>query len=278
MRDIPGSEGPCTTADGRIFMVAPNEGRVLEVMRDGTVLEIANTGGIPAGLQLDRDGSLLVADMKLGILRVTMDGTVHDVVQEFEGKPIRGCNDLAFDSAGNLYFTAPAGSSIDNRVGELFCRLVDGNVIRMDGGFAFSNGLAVSSDDKRLIVAETWTKRLFAYEIVQPGVKTHKWIFATLSGDHFGGPDGIDFEADGNLIATNWGGGCLEVFDADGRMLQQITLPFSKPANVHFAGPNSTSLLVTEHDTNGLWELDYGSTGQAQYGWGAEGRIENEQT
>lgn len=93
-------------------MVAPNDGRVLEVIRDGTVLELANTGGIPAGLQLDRDGSLLVADMKLGILRVTMDGVVEDFVREFEGNPIRGCNDLAFDTAGDLYFTAPAGSSL----------------------------------------------------------------------------------------------------------------------------------------------------------------------
>jgi sugar lactone lactonase YvrE len=49
--------------------------------------------------------------MERGILRVCGHGSVVAEVAEFEGKPIRGCNDLAFDSEGDLYFTAPAGSN-----------------------------------------------------------------------------------------------------------------------------------------------------------------------
>jgi gluconolactonase len=267
LRDVPGSEGPCVTPDGRIFMVGPNEGRVVEVFKDGTSRDLANTGGIPAGLQLDRDGSLLVADMKLGILRVTMDGLVHEVVREFNGRPIRGCNDLYFDSGGNLYFTAPAGSSFEDRCGELFCRLASGEVRLLDEGFAFSNGLAVSADDRILVVAETWTKQLHAYELPEPGVAAGKRLFATLSGDHFGGPDGIDFDVAGNLISTNWGAGALEVFGPDGSLRRRIELPFQKPSNIHFDGPGSRNLLVTEHDTNGLWRFDYAAPGQKQYGW-----------
>ena len=264
---ITGAEGPCTTIDGRIFMVGPDQGRVVEVMENGGFLDLANTGGIPAGLQLDRDGSLLVADMKLGILRVTMDGALHDVVREFSGAPVRGCNDLYLDSCGNLYFTAPAGSSQDHPVGELFCRLTDGSVVKLDDGFAFCNGLAVSAEDDILIVAETWTKRLIAYDLPAAGVVANKRVFATLSGDHWGGPDGIDFDADGNLIATNWGGGVLEVFAPDRHLVRIIPLPFNKPSNVHFRSPGSTKLLVTEHDSHGLWSLDYSHPGQPQYAW-----------
>lgn len=33
---------------------------------DGQITEIANTGGIPAGLQCDRDNHIWIADMKQG--------------------------------------------------------------------------------------------------------------------------------------------------------------------------------------------------------------------
>jgi gluconolactonase len=267
VRDIPGAEGPCTTWDGRIFMVAPKQGLVLQVLADGTTTPVANTGGIPAGLQLDRDGTLLVADMKLGILRVSPTGEVEKVVTEFEGAPIRGCNDLAFDSVGNLYFTAPAGSSLAARVGELFCFTNTGTLHRLDHGFAFCNGIAVSEQDGWLYVAETWTKRIYCYKIDEPGRISHKRIFATLPGGHTGGPDGIDFDSAGNLLCTNWGGGTLEVVSPDGRIRRRVELPFDKPSNVHFAGPDSTHLLITEHSTPGLWSMDFGTSGQCQYGW-----------
>lgn len=264
---IAGAEGPCVSRDGRIFMVSPNEGRIIEVLGQERTRDLANTGGVPAGLQLDRNGSFWVADMKLGILRVTMDGMVRDGVREFEGKPIRGCNDLAFDSLGNLYFSAPAGSSLDNPCGEMFCRMANGDVRRLDGGFAFCNGTAVSADDRLLLVAETFTKRLWAYDLVEPGTVGAKRLWSTLTGKHRGGPDGMDFDASGCLVVANWGGGVLEVFRPDGTPSRHLRMPFAKPSNVHFEGPGSRNLLITEHDTHGLWRLDYGAPGQTQYGW-----------
>ena len=167
---IKGAEGPCVSRDGRVFVVGPDEGRVVEVFEGGRSRDIANTGGVPAGLQLDRNNDLWCADMKLGILRISLDGRVFPEVTEFENAPIRGCNDCYFDSAGLLYFTAPAGSNAANPVGEVYCRLAGGEVRRLDEGYAFSNGLAVTADDKTLIVAETETKRLYAYDIALPGV------------------------------------------------------------------------------------------------------------
>lgn len=67
-------------------------------------------GGIPAGCQADRAGNLLVADMRLGLLRVEAAGKVEQLATvDADGAVMQGCNDLAFDSAGNLYVTAPAG-------------------------------------------------------------------------------------------------------------------------------------------------------------------------
>src|SRR4030042_6297813 len=121
VKGLPGAEGPVFDTKGNVFMVVPWEGRIVKVAEDGKVSDLANTGGVPAGLQCDKEDNLWVADMKLGIFKVTPAGKLEHVVATYQGAPIRGCNDCAFDSQGNLYVTAPAGSGPDQPVGELFC-------------------------------------------------------------------------------------------------------------------------------------------------------------
>ncbi len=263
-KDIPGSEGPCFNLDGEFFMVAPNLGQILRVSEDGKVTEFANTGGTPAGLQCDKRSNLWCADMKLGILRISPDGKVHHEVVKFEGKPMRGCNDCAFDSKGNLYVTAPAGSGEGKPEGEVYCRLRDGKVVRLDTGFQFCNGIAVSYDDRTLIVAETMTRSLWAYDIEAPGKLRNKRLWARHPEPGLG-PDGMDFDEKGNLLVAYWGGGTIDVFDRMGKPVKRIRLPFEKPSNVHFGGPENRTLYITEHDTNGLWKLEYEFAGQPQY-------------
>jgi gluconolactonase len=123
-------------------------------------------------------------------------------------------------------------------------------VRRVDEGFAFCNGIAIAPDGKTIVVAETFTKKLWAYA-------THdltKRAFATLGGDHRGGPDGIDFDIDGNLLATNWGGGAIEVFDNSGKLIEKIITPFAAPSNLHFGGEDGCELWITEHTNNAIWK------------------------
>jgi gluconolactonase len=216
---------------------------------------------------MDRNNDIWVADMKLGIFRVTLDGEITHVVSTYEGAPIRGCNDCIFDSTGNLYFTAPAGSSDKKPEGEVYCRLSDGTVRRLDSGYAFSNGLAVTADDKTLIVAETFTKQLHAFDIVAPGEVVNKRVWATLPGDKFGGPDGMDFDVNGRLLVAHYGSSTVEVYEADGSWLRSLPMPFEKVTNVHFQGPGSTALMITENSENGLWHCEYETSGQPQYSW-----------
>ncbi len=261
---IPGSEGPCFNTKGEFFMVAPNDSLIVRVSDDGEVTEFANTGGIPAGLQCDKDDVLWCADMTLGVLSVTPDGEVHDEVVEFEGEPMRGCNDCAFDSMGNLYVTAPMGSGEDKPVGEVYCRLSDGTAVKLDDGYQFCNGIAVSGDDKLLIVAETMTKSLWGFDIDAPGKVTNKRLWSRVAEDGLG-PDGMDFDAEGNLLAANWGASSIDVFSPAGKLIQRVMLPFEKPSNVHFGGPDNRTVYVTEHDNNGLWKFEWDNPGQPQY-------------
>ena len=251
---IPGAEGPVFDRAGRFFVVEPFAGKILQILEGGENREHANTGGIPAGLTVDARDHLWVADMKLGILRVSPDGVVEHVVSRFEGQPVRGCNDLVLDAHENVYCTAPAGSNWEQRVGELYCWLASSRtLLRLDAGFAFCNGIALTADQRTLILAETMTKTLWAYDVVSPGNVTHKRRFATLPGDHHGGPDGVDFDVAGNLLATNWGGGSIDVFDPRGSLIERVLTPFEKPSNLHFGGADGRDLYVTEHTHDAVW-------------------------
>lgn len=286
-----GAEGPVFDKKGNMFMVAPevedadgkSAGEVLSVnLQDGTVSKwccpvIDGSGGIPAGCQVDKDNRLWVADMRLGLLQITASGDgssgVHkQVVSECEGKPMQGCNDCAFDSYGNLWITAPAGPiapapytrSMEEPFGSVYCHTNKGETMLIDTGYRFSNGIAVTKDSSTLIVAETPTKSLWAYDITGPGTVANKKLWGKLPGDHEGGPDGMDFDEKGYLLVANWGSGHLEVFDSTGKLTGRIKCPFSKPSNLHFK-PNSSEVFVTEHEFHGLWQFNWSCKGQKQY-------------
>jgi len=95
-----------------------------------------------------------------------------------------------------------------------------------------------------------------------PGVFFRRRRFAVLPGKHFGGPDGMDFDSDGNLLATNWGAGTIDVFARNSVLIERLECPFDKPSNVHFGGPDGCDLYVTEHTTNGLWRTRWRYPGQ----------------
>ena len=266
--DIPGAEGPVFDLDGRFFMVCPPRGQVLEILggaESGAKSEICNTGGIPAGLQMDPDNNIWIADMKLGVLKTTREGALTHVVETYEGEPIRGCNDCYFDSKGHLYFTAPAGSNRERPVGEVFCRTAGGAVTRLDEGYCFSNGLAVTADDSTLIVAETFGKHLWAYDITAPGQVAGKRLFADLPAEGEYGPDGMDFDESGNLLVAHFGGSSVDVFDPFGELLDRVEMPFAAVTNVHFGGPDGCWVYVTHGAGGELWKFHWDRPGQKQY-------------
>jgi sugar lactone lactonase YvrE len=134
-------------------------------------------------------------------------------------------------------------------------------------GFAFPNGIAVSKSDDLVIFAETFTHKLVGIHLDAPGSVTDVRTWAVLPEGGIAGGDGMDFDAGGNLVATNCSNGTLEIYDAEARHLESIELPFSKCSNVHFFPDGTGRMLITEHENGALWSFDFGREGQMQYGW-----------
>ena len=85
-----------------------------------------------------------------------------------------------------------------------------------------------------------------------------------MSGEHAGGPDGMDFDSSGHLLVANWGSGFIEVFPpTGGKPVRRIKCPFQAPSNIHFK-PGTAEVYVTEHTYNALWRFTWDNTGRTE--------------
>lgn len=255
-------EGPAFDRFGNFFFVNWLSSSILKMTPDGDLIEFLNTGGIPAGLAFHPDGSLWLADEGEhihGVMRIQPDGSHEIVVNEYEGKPLNGANDLMFDRNGVLYFSDPWGSSRANPVGAFYRFFPDGRLEQIDTGLAFPNGLAVLADGSGVILAETGPNRLLKYAINPDGSMGPRTHWADLPGE--AGPDGMALAANGDLLVAHYNGACVEVFDPTGRNTGRIEMPGKCITNCCFGGPGNSTLYVTDVDTQSVYRVPVSGPG-----------------
>lgn len=258
-------EGPVFDLAGNLFFVEWEKSSIARRTPRGEVSEWFNTGGIPAGLAFDKDGNLYVADEGPeihGILRITPDKQSTILVNEYQGKPLNGANDLMFDADGVLYFSDPYGSSRDNPIGGFYRYFPDGRLEQIDTGLAFPNGLAIDAAGTAVYLAETGPNHVLRYAINRDGTTGPREIWATLSDGQ--GPDGMAFDARGNLYVAHWSGSEVAVFDRHGQQIESIPVPGRNVTNCAFA-PDAKTLVITEVETGSIYQVELNVAGQRLY-------------
>lgn len=232
--------------------------------RPGDTRRLFNTStagivGIPAALAFGPDGCLYITDEgHRAILRATDQGVLTALVRSPNGP-----NDLSFDSEGNLWFTDPWGSDIDNPIGGVYVLRAGAELPeQVASGLAFPNGIVVTPE--QLLYAETRTNRLWCHRRssgqfgdgqLGDGQLGDGQLFAELPsqpGVEVQGPDGMALDEHHNLYVAHYGAGCVRVFAPDGRPLDLIELPGRDPTNLCFGGADMHTLFVTLDDTDQL--------------------------
>ena len=236
----------------------------------GATRRLLNTGaggvdGIPAALAFGPDSALYVTDEgHRAVLRVGPDGTRSRWVDSFEGEALNGPNDLCFDTDGGCYFTDPWGSSLENPIGAVYGRAAAaGELHRIDRGMAFPNGIAVRHDS--LYVAETLRACVWIYDVVGSGQAANRRLFCRqppVPGAPVSGPDGMAFDAQGNLLVAHYGSGFVFVYDTDGGEVDRIGCGGTSPTNVCFGGADHETLFITVDDTAEMVALNWGVRGE----------------
>jgi gluconolactonase len=258
------TEGPVWDGEGVLFSDIPNS-RVMRydastgeaaVYREGT--NAAN------GLKLGPDGALYACEMSgRRVARYTEAGT-ETVVEEYEGGRFNSPNDLAFDSAGNLWFTDPFYDTgwldaethefdLDHRSVYRVDTDDPETLTRMTHDTTNPNGLLVSPDDGTLYVAQSDYEgdlELRAYPIEGDTLGEYE-VLHDFSPHR--GIDGMCFDEDGNVVATagyeqGGPGPMVYVFAPDGRVLETHPVDVPRPTNCAFGDDDLRTLYLTGSD------------------------------
>jgi len=184
--------------DGRLWVADWAAHELLAVDSDG-VSEVITR--VPTRFQFSIDwlpsGELvIVSGAESLLLRMEQDGSL--VTRADLGVLSRkGWNEIVVDGRGNTYVN---GGGFDLMAGEEFAPGIvalvtpDGALRQVADGIAFPNGMAITPDNSTLIVAESYARRLTAFDIEADGGLTNRRVWADL-GD--GVPDGICIDAEG---------------------------------------------------------------------------------
>ena len=256
-------EGPAVDRQGNIFFVSRWSGRVVKVSTSGEVSELVQTGGKTQAVAFHSSGDLLLADARnLALQRVSLTGSISTVANTVEGKPFLGPNDLVIAESGIVYLTDP-GLDFNGLGRILRIDTISGNVSVLADGYRFPNGITITADGRYLLVAESVTHRVLRFELLDGGIRLGIPEIFCQFADFY--PDGIAFDADGNLLVTLCGGGTLAVVSPTGQIIGSISTGGKGCTNCVFGGDDFQTLYLTEDDQQALLSTRWPIPGQRRY-------------
>lgn len=250
--DLDHAEGVAAGPDG--FLYAGGEaGQIYRIDADGSVREIASTGGFIYGVTLDAAGNVYACDYgNASVIRISSEGLVTTYSTGTTGSPMRVPNFSAFDGEGNLYVTDSGEWGDDD--GVIYRVAKDGATVVWTALAArFPNGCCLDAEGRTLLVVESHGRAIVRIPIRDDGMAGEPQQVADLTGSQ---PDGIALAEDGSMFVGCYRpdtifrvrlDGSFEVFaeDPDGVILNQ-------PTNVAFAGESLDRLVVS---SLGGWSL-----------------------
>ena len=210
--------------DDRLWFSDWGAQEVIAVDLEGKSEVITRIQSFPFCIDFLPDGRLLVVSARDQLLlRMEPDGSLvtHANLTSLSDHP---WNEIVVDGRGNAYlnnigFDFPGG---EFATGIIALVTPDGSTRQVADGVAFPNGMVVTPDNATLILAESYGKRLTAFDIAADGGLSNRRVWADL-GD--GAPDGICLDAENTIwygdvpnkrcVRVREGGEVLQTIDLD---------------------------------------------------------------
>ncbi len=282
-------EGPVAMPDGSVVLVEIERGCVTRVLPDGTQQLVAELGGGPNGAAIGPDGKLYVCNNggfhyieRAGLLvphgqpdnysggrieRVDLaTGAVETLYKDGDfGCTLRGPNDIVFDNAGGFWFTDHGKTRPRQRdVTGVFYARADGSLLKeVIFPMENPNGIGLSPDGKRLYVAETYTCKLWAYDIAGPGEIAFSQGLLGPSGTFLYSPPGYTFfdslgvDGAGNVCVATIGQSGISVVSPEGELVEFVATDDPFTTNICFGGPDLKTAYITLSGTGRLVKMDW---------------------
>jgi sugar lactone lactonase YvrE len=159
------------------------------------------------------DGRLLiVAGRENRIVRREANGSLvaHADLRNISDE---GWNEIVVDGRGNIY--------IDGGSGVIALVAKDGSIRQVAGDIAFPNGMAITPDNKTLVIAESHGRKLTAFDIDAGGSLSNRRVWADLGT---GVPDGICVDAEQSVWYADVPNKCCVRVREGGEVLQKVSV------------------------------------------------------
>jgi sugar lactone lactonase YvrE len=244
--------------EDRLWFSDWGAGEVIAVDLEGNSEVVVNVDfpAFPMCIDFLADGRLLVvASRDKKILRREPDGSLVTHADISSVAPL-GANEIVVDGRGNIYvnqagFEFPGG---EFKPGTIALVTPNGESRTVGEGVAFPNGMAITPDNSTLICAESYGKKLTAFDIGDDGGLSNQRSWADLGE---GVPDGICIDAEGAV----WYGdvpnkNCVRVAEG-GEVLATIELDHGCFACM-LGGPDGKTLFMVGQEWGGTENMGGG--------------------
>ncbi len=223
--------------------------KVLSVDLEGNLETVVETPHQPSGLGWLPDGTLLIVSMNDQKL-LSFNNNNLDEVADLSKLASHYCNDMVVDKKGNAYignfgFDLHAGEQI--KPTNLILVRPGEEPVEVAENVLFPNGTVITSDDKTLIVGETFASRLTAFDISDDGSLANRRVWADLRSIEEGYtpvPDGICLDAEGAIwVASPSTNDVIRVKEG-GTLLDKVEVDRGAFACM-LGGENGTTLFIS---------------------------------
>jgi len=286
-------EGPVVLPDGSIAIVEIEAQVISRIAADGTRSVISRTGGGPNGIAAGPDNTLILCNnggfiwheepdilRPVGTARDYTNGRI-EVVDIATGSVrllydrcgdvmLKGPNDLQLDGRGGFWFSDLGKvRPRDRDHGGVYWAALDGSRVveaahPIPGG---ANGIGISPDGEKLYVAETETGRLWAFDIMGPGILRKSPWPSTHGGNllcqfpGFRRLDSLAITAAGNIVVATLISGEITTVSPAGDILDVVKMPERMPTNICFGGADMRAAYITLSNTGKLVSMPWREAG-----------------
>jgi gluconolactonase len=131
------------------------------------------------------------------------------------------------------------------------------------------NGVGLSPDGAAVYVAETDTGRLWAFDLVSPGVARRQRGWTPHGGRLVCGLpgyqrfDSLAVDGAGNICVATLNTGCISIISPDGKLLSQVATGDPVTTNICFGGPDLRTAYATLSGKGQLVTMEWDRPGLA---------------
>jgi sugar lactone lactonase YvrE len=253
LEDLVFPEGP-RWHDGRLWFSDMHACEVVAVDERGQRETIVAVPRKPSGLGWLPGGDLLVVSMEDRRL-LRYDGRELREHADLSTLAPFFCNDMVVDGEGRAYvgnfgFDLHGGGSPAST--NLILVTPDGAARAVADDLQFPNGTVITPDGGRLIVGESWGRRLTAFDIAADGSLSNRRTWADLGVP----PDGIALdEANCIWVAVPTKPGAFIRVAEGGEVRQRIDVPDAGAYACMLGGADGRTLFMLEAQTSNPQEM-----------------------